>query len=49
MEDDEIGGARSTYERWEMRTLWSENLKGRDHVEDLDLEDIIILKLILIG
>jgi hypothetical protein len=27
--------------------FWSENLKGRDHVDDLDVDGRIILELIL--
>jgi hypothetical protein len=35
-------------ERWEMRSkFWSEKLKGRDHLKNLDVEGRIILKYIL--
>jgi hypothetical protein len=34
--EDEIDEARSTHCTWEMHTkFWSENLKGRYHLEDL--------------
>jgi hypothetical protein len=35
-------------ERWQMNTkVWSENVKGRDHLGDLGVNERIILKLML--
>jgi len=40
MEEDEMGKACSTLERWKMCNIfWLEDLKGRDHlVEDIGME-----------
>jgi len=43
-----LSGICSAWERLEMRTkFWSENLKGRNHLENLDVDGKIILKRIL--
>jgi hypothetical protein len=41
-------GMKHTWEKWEMFIkFWSENLKGRDHSEDLGVDERIILEWIL--
>jgi hypothetical protein len=49
MKEDEIGGACSTHGRHEncIEFFWLENLKGRDHSEDLAIGGRIILEWIL--
>jgi hypothetical protein len=43
-----MGGVRSTHGRREIHTkFWLDNLKGRDHSEDLDVDRMIILGRIL--
>jgi hypothetical protein len=44
-----VGGACSTHGLCEKIHIkfWSENLKGRDHLEDIGKEEKIILKWIL--
>jgi hypothetical protein len=43
-----MGGIWSTHGKDEIHTIfWLENLKGRDHLEDLDVERKIILEWIL--
>jgi hypothetical protein len=39
-------GACSTHKRDEklIQNFWSENLKGRNHIEDIDIDGRIILK-----
>jgi len=46
MKDDEMGGACCTHRR-DSYIIWSENLKGRDHPEDLGVNMRIILQWIL--
>jgi hypothetical protein len=36
--------ARAGTGKWETRTLWSENLKARDHYVDLSLHEWIVLR-----
>jgi len=40
--EDEMGGESSTH--WGDKTFWLENLKERDHAEDLGVDEKIILK-----
>jgi hypothetical protein len=41
--EDEMGGACSTWERCEMHTkFWLENLKGRNHLEELGIDKNIL-------
>jgi hypothetical protein len=48
IKDDRGGGGCSVYEEDEECIKWYvENLKGRDHLEDLSVDGNIILKLIL--
>jgi hypothetical protein len=43
--EDEMGGSYSIHGRLEMHTIcYLENLKGRDHSEDLDIDGKIILE-----
>jgi hypothetical protein len=43
--DDEMGGYVAVLRRLKMHTIfWLENLKGRDHSEDLDADMRIILE-----
>jgi len=44
-----MGGACNTHERFEkwIKKFWSENLKGRNHSEDLGIDGKIILERIL--
>jgi hypothetical protein len=44
--ENEMGGACSTNGRDEkcVQKFWSENLKGRDHLEDLGVDGRIILE-----
>jgi hypothetical protein len=48
--EEELGGACTTHGRNEIIMhikLWSENLKGRDHLEELSVDRRIILERIL--
>jgi hypothetical protein len=47
MTDDMIGRACSTHGIMRNSKLCSENLMGRDHFEDLDIDSRIILKEVL--
>jgi hypothetical protein len=48
VKEDKMGGACSTHRDWEMHTkLWSKNLKGRDHMENLGVDEKVILEWIL--
>jgi hypothetical protein len=47
MKENEVGGACNTHgrdEKW-IKKLWSVNLNGRDHLEDLGVDRRIILEL----
>jgi hypothetical protein len=42
-----MGGAYTTWERLEMRTeLYSDDLKGRNYLEDLDVEGMMYCPII---
>jgi hypothetical protein len=48
IKENEVGVAQRAWQWWEIHTLfWLENLKGKDHLEDLGLDEEIILEYIL--
>jgi hypothetical protein len=42
--ENETGGACSSHGEMRNTIFWLENLKGRDHLEDLDVDGKIILE-----